>query len=110
MLGLMQDWPLLIHRVIDHAAVQHGGRAVISRSVEGPEHRTTYGEIRARRPGLPIVLITGNPRALGDHDGEFPLVVKPITGRKLEEVIEREIDPGNGPGAEVIRLHPRRGG
>ncbi len=48
MLGLMQDWPLLIHRVIDHAAVQHGGRAVISRSVEGPEHRTTYGEIRAR--------------------------------------------------------------
>src|SRR3954467_2436235 len=24
MLGLMQDWPLLIHRIIDHAAAQHG--------------------------------------------------------------------------------------
>ena len=25
MLGLMQDWPLLIHKVIDHAAREHGG-------------------------------------------------------------------------------------
>ncbi|MDJ1157731.1 long-chain-fatty-acid--CoA ligase [Chelatococcus sp. SYSU_G07232] len=48
MLGLMQDWPLLIHRIIDHAAVQHGGRAVVSRSVEGPMHRTTYRDLRAR--------------------------------------------------------------
>lgn len=48
MLGLMQDWPLLIHRVIDHAAIQHAGRPVVSRSVEGPIHRTTYGDIRRR--------------------------------------------------------------
>ena len=48
MQGLMQDWPLLIHRIIDHAAAQHGSRPVISRSVEGPIHRTTYGEIRTR--------------------------------------------------------------
>jgi acyl-CoA synthetase (AMP-forming)/AMP-acid ligase II len=48
MLGLMQDWPLLIHRVIDHAARQHGTREVVSRSVEGPIHRTTYAQIRAR--------------------------------------------------------------
>jgi fatty-acyl-CoA synthase len=46
--GLMQDWPLLIHRVIDHAATQHGGRPVVSRSVEGPIHRTTYAEVRGR--------------------------------------------------------------
>ena len=26
MLGLMQDWPLLCHRIIDHAAIQHGNR------------------------------------------------------------------------------------
>ncbi len=32
MLGLMQDWPLLCHRVIDHAAIQHGDREVVSRS------------------------------------------------------------------------------
>jgi fatty-acyl-CoA synthase len=48
MQGLMQDWPLLVHRIIDHAAAQHGNRPVISRSVEGPIHRTTYGEIRQR--------------------------------------------------------------
>jgi fatty-acyl-CoA synthase len=48
MLGLMQDWPLLCHRIIDHAATFHGGRPVISRSIEGPFHTTTYAEIRAR--------------------------------------------------------------
>ncbi|MBV9077086.1 MAG: long-chain-fatty-acid--CoA ligase [Methylobacteriaceae bacterium] len=48
MRGLMQDWPLLIHKVIDFAAIEHGGRSVVSRSVEGPMHRTTYAEIRTR--------------------------------------------------------------
>ena len=46
--GLMQDWPLLCHRVIDHAAINHGERPVISRSVEGPLHTTNYAAIRAR--------------------------------------------------------------
>ncbi|MGB7660965.1 MAG: AMP-binding protein, partial [Pseudolabrys sp.] len=48
MLGLMQDWPLLMHGIIDHAAAVHGGRVVITRSVEGPIHTTNYAEIRAR--------------------------------------------------------------
>jgi fatty-acyl-CoA synthase len=48
MLGLMQDWPLLCHRIIDHAALQHGERRVITRSLEGPFHTTNYAEIRAR--------------------------------------------------------------
>jgi len=48
MLGLMQDWPLLCHRIIDHAAIQHGAREVVSRSIEGPMHRTTYAGVRAR--------------------------------------------------------------
>jgi len=48
MLGLMQDWPLLCHRVIDHAATYHAGRPVVSRSVEGPFHTTNYAEIRTR--------------------------------------------------------------
>jgi fatty-acyl-CoA synthase len=46
--GLMQDWPLLIHRIIDHAAVQHPHRKVISRSVEGPIVETDYAHIRRR--------------------------------------------------------------
>ena len=48
MLGLMQDWPLLCHRVLDHAALNHGERPVISRSIEGPLHTTTYAAVRAR--------------------------------------------------------------
>ena len=48
MLGLMQNWPLLIHRIIDHAATQHGSREVVSRSVEGPIHRTCYRDLRMR--------------------------------------------------------------
>jgi fatty-acyl-CoA synthase len=48
MLGLMQDWPLLCHRVIDHAATYHPARTVVSRSLEGPFHTTNYAEIRAR--------------------------------------------------------------
>jgi fatty-acyl-CoA synthase len=48
MLGLMQDWPLLCHRIIDHAALYHAERPVISRSIEGPIVATNYAEIRAR--------------------------------------------------------------
>jgi fatty-acyl-CoA synthase len=48
MQGLMQDWPLLCHRIIDHAAIQHGERPVVTRSVEGPIHTTNYTEIRRR--------------------------------------------------------------
>jgi fatty-acyl-CoA synthase len=48
MLGLMQDWPLLCHRIIDHAALNHSARRVVSRSVEGPIHTTDYQAIRAR--------------------------------------------------------------
>jgi fatty-acyl-CoA synthase len=48
MRGLMQDWPLLLHRIIDHAATQHGAVEVVSRMVEGPLHRTTYRALRRR--------------------------------------------------------------
>lgn len=48
MLGLMQDWPLRMHTMIDHAAIQHPKREVVTRSVEGPVHRTDYATVRAR--------------------------------------------------------------
>jgi fatty-acyl-CoA synthase len=48
MRGLMQDWPLLCHRILDHAATFHPERPLISRSVEGPIHRTNYAQARAR--------------------------------------------------------------
>lgn len=48
MLGLMQDWPLLISKIIDHAAQYHGHRKVITRSVEGSIVETDYKTIRRR--------------------------------------------------------------
>lgn len=48
MLGTMQDWPLLCHKILDHAALQHPRREIVSRSVEGPIVRTTYRDIHTR--------------------------------------------------------------
>ncbi len=48
MLGIMQDWPLTVDKIIGHAAEQNGDREVITRSVEGPIVRTTYAEIYKR--------------------------------------------------------------
>src|ERR1700722_7417584 len=48
MLGQMQDWPLLIHKIIDFAGTQHGEREVVSRLVEGPIHRIGYRDLRTR--------------------------------------------------------------
>jgi fatty-acyl-CoA synthase len=44
----MQDWPLLCHRIIEHAAAIHGPREIVTRSVEGPIHRTNYKEVHDR--------------------------------------------------------------
>ncbi|MEZ5810775.1 MAG: long-chain-fatty-acid--CoA ligase [Rhizobiaceae bacterium] len=48
MLGTMQDWPLLCHKIIDYAAVQFPSQEIVSRSVEGPIVRTSYKEARTR--------------------------------------------------------------
>ena len=51
MKGRMQEWPLLMHKIIDHAARQFPEREIVSRTVEGPIHRTNYRAIgeRARK-------------------------------------------------------------
>lgn len=66
MLGLMQDWPLLCHRIIEHAARIHGKQEVVTRSVEGPIHRTNYAEIHKRALKVSQVLERDGVR-LGDR-------------------------------------------
>jgi 3-(methylthio)propionyl---CoA ligase len=48
MLGLMQEQPLLISSLIEHAARHHGAVEIVSRRVEGDIHRTTYAQVAAR--------------------------------------------------------------
>lgn len=66
MLGLMQDWPLLCHRIIEHAATIHGAQEVVTRSVEGPIVRTTYRQIHDRALKVSQML-TRNGITLGDR-------------------------------------------
>ncbi len=44
MLGLMQDQPLLISRILTHAAKYHGDTELVSRTVDGPIHRYSYAD------------------------------------------------------------------
>ena len=46
--GLMQDWPLLVHTILDHAALNHAEREMVTRSVEGPIRRCTMSDLRTR--------------------------------------------------------------
>ncbi|MGA0545146.1 long-chain-fatty-acid--CoA ligase [Brevundimonas sp. VNH65] len=48
MFGQMQDWPLTVDKILDHAKNWHGKREVVTRSVEGPVVRTTYADIHER--------------------------------------------------------------
>jgi 3-(methylthio)propionyl---CoA ligase len=44
MLGLMQNQPLMISSLIEHANRHHGEGEIVSRRVEGDLHRCTYKE------------------------------------------------------------------
>ena len=48
MFGLMQDWPLRLHRILDHAAAQFPDEVVISRLDDGSCSRTAYARLRSR--------------------------------------------------------------
>ncbi|BCH23878.1 long-chain-fatty-acid--CoA ligase [Mesorhizobium sp. L-8-3] len=48
MLGLMQDRPLLISTLIDHAARYHSDVEIVSRTCEGPTVRTNWRDLSKR--------------------------------------------------------------
>jgi fatty-acyl-CoA synthase len=79
MQGLMQDWPLLVHKIIDHAALYHGAREVVTRSPEGPIHRTNYSEIARRAKRIAHAL-----ERLGVGSGDRVATLGSNTWRHLE--------------------------
>ncbi len=46
--GTMQDWPLNVWKLIDHAAVNHGAREVVSLTCEGSIDRSNWARVRSR--------------------------------------------------------------
>ena len=65
MLGLMQQRPLLISSLLDHAERYHANTEIVARSVEGPLHRSSWGAIAARAKQLANAL-----RRLGVTQGD----------------------------------------
>src|SRR5580658_11134549 len=79
MLGLMQNWPLTVDRILDHAKNWHGDREVVSRSIEGPIVRTPYAVIHERARRLSNALL-----ALGVRRGDRIGTLAWNTGRHIE--------------------------
>jgi fatty-acyl-CoA synthase len=79
MLGLMQDWPLTVDRILDHAKNWHGHREVVTRSVEGPIVRTSYAEIHRRAKRVSSALL-----GWGVKPGERIATLAWNTGKHVE--------------------------
>ena len=48
MFGAMQDWPMRVSTIIDHAAKYHGNRPVRGRSAEGPMVESNWRTVREK--------------------------------------------------------------
>ena len=77
--GLMQDWPLTVDKILDHAKRWHGSREVVTRSIEGPIVRTTWGDIHTRAKRLSNALL-----ALGIRPGDRVATLAWNSGRHIE--------------------------
>ena len=79
MLGMMQSWPLTVDRILDHAGTRHAAREVVSRSIEGPIVRSSYGEILRRAKRVSNLLLE-----MGIKPGDRVATLAWNTGRHLE--------------------------
>jgi fatty-acyl-CoA synthase len=75
----MQDWPLRVTTIIDHAARFHGDREIVTRSVEGPITRTTYKQVHLRARKVAQALTK-----LGVKEGDIVATMAWNTARHLE--------------------------
>jgi fatty-acyl-CoA synthase len=75
----MQNWPLTVDRILDHANDWHGDREVVSRSIEGPIVRSTYSQIHERAKRVSNLL-----SGLGIEPGDRVATLAWNTGRHIE--------------------------
>jgi fatty-acyl-CoA synthase len=79
LLGSMQNWPLTVDKILDHARDWHGDREIVTRSVEGPIVRTTYGQVHDRAKRL-----SNGLKALGVTAGDRVATLAWNTSRHIE--------------------------
>jgi fatty-acyl-CoA synthase len=79
MLGLMQQWPLTVDHMLDHANNWHGDREVITRSIEGPIVRSSYSAIHVRAKRVSNAL-----SGLGVKPGDRIATMAWNSGRHME--------------------------
>ncbi len=79
MLGQMQDWPLTVDKILDHAATWHGEREIVTRSLEGPIVRTNWLQVQDRAKRLSSALA-----ALGVQHGDRVATMAWNTARHIE--------------------------
>ncbi len=93
----MQEFPLMVGNIIDHAARYHANRKIIARTVEGPIIKTNWSKVRDKSLKLTKALLK-----LGIKEGEVIGVMAWNTARHLEVVY-------GGPGSGAINhtLNPR---
>ena len=79
MFGTMQDWPLLVWKLIDHASINHGDREVVSLTCEGAEHRSNWRQIGGRARQVAAML-----RRMGVNQGDRVATMAWNTHRHVE--------------------------
>jgi len=79
MRGRMMEMPLLISSLIEHAGTVYGDQQIISQTVEGPVHRSTWADVRSRSKQL-----AGALAARGIEEGDRIATMAWNTHRHLE--------------------------
>jgi len=79
MLALMMDRPLTLPSILEHAALYHGDREVVTRTVEGPIHRYGYRDALSRAKRMAKALL-----ALGVKPGDRVATLAWSTHRHFE--------------------------
>jgi len=66
MQGIMQDWPLTVDKILEHAKLQNATREIVTRRVGGQIVRTTYADVYDRAKQVSNALKAGGI-GLGDR-------------------------------------------